>query len=130
MTGLDTNVLVRFFAQDDLNQCKRVDKFLQTLTAENPGFVSLVVLAELVWVLIGRYSATKSQLVQCLNQLLDSPEVVLESHAAVTQALHSFSNSKVDFVDCLIERCGHIAGCGKTVTFDVDAAAAAGMVLL
>ena len=130
MTGLDTNVLARFFAQDDRDQCKRVDKFMQTLTTENPGFVSLVVLAELVWVLRGRYNATKPQLIQCLNQLLDSPEVTLEGQAAVTQALHRFSNSKVDFVDCLIERCGHAAGCGETVTFDVNAAAVAGMILL
>ncbi len=48
MIGLDTNVLVRFFAQDDRNQCKRVDEFMQSLAPGNPGFVSLVVLAELV----------------------------------------------------------------------------------
>lgn len=129
MTGLDTNVLARFFAQDDREQSKRVDEFMQTLTTENPGYVSLVVLAELVWVLLGRYNATKPQLIQCLNSLLDSPEVVLESQAAVTQALHRFSKSKGDFADCLIERCGHIAGCGETVTFDVNASVAAGMIL-
>ncbi len=130
MTGLDTNVLARFFAQDDPDQCRRADEFLQSLSPENPGFVSLVVLAELVWVLLRRYSATKSQLIQCLNQLLDSPEVVLEGQTAVTQALRRFTGAKVDFVDCLIERCGYSAGCGETVTFDVNASAAAGMTLL
>ncbi len=130
MIGLDTNVLVRFFAQDDPDQCRRADSFYAIITPENPGFISLVVLAELVWVLIRRYGVTKSQLIQCLNQLLDSPEMVLEGQTAVTQALRRFASAKVDFVDCLIERCGHLAGCGETVTFDVNASASAGMTLL
>lgn len=82
------------------------------------------------WVLLRCYGAKKPQLIQCLSQLLDSPEVILESQAAVTQALDRFAKAKVDFIDCLIERCGHVAGCGETVTFDVNASAAAGMILL
>lgn len=130
MIGLDTNVLVRFFAQDDPDQSRRADKFLQSLTPEAPGFVSVIVLAELVWVLCRRYGVKKVQLIQCLNQLLDSPELILEGQTAVTQALQRFASAKADFVDCLIERCGHLAGCRDTVTFDVNASEAAGMTQL
>ena len=130
MTGLDTNVLVRFFAQDDAEQSRRVDEFIQSLTPEDPGYVSLVVIAELIWVLRGRYRASKSQLIHCLNQLLNSPELVLESESAVAQAMQLFASRKADFTDCLIERSCHLAGCGLTVTFDRDAASLAGMHLL
>src|ERR1035438_5792744 len=106
MTGIDTNILVRFFTQDDPIQSKHADEFLQSLTPENPGFVSLVSLAELVWVLRRRYGLTKSQLIQGLRHLLDSPEIVLEGQAAVAQALQRFANVKSDFADCLIERSG------------------------
>jgi predicted nucleic-acid-binding protein len=130
MTGIDTNVLVRFFAQDDPGQGPRSDLFLQSLTPDSPGFISLVSLAELVWVLRGRYLLSKPQLIQCLSQLLDSPELILENHAAVTQAIRRFAIAKADFSDCLIERIGHLAGCDRTVTFDVNASQSSGMILL
>jgi predicted nucleic-acid-binding protein len=130
MKGLDTNILVRFYAQDDLEQCKRGDRFLQTLTAESPGYVSLVSLIELVWVLRSQYRLSKPELIKVLEQLLDSPELMVENQTAVTLALHRFSRFKADFADCLIERSGTAAGCGETVTFDVNASRFAGMTLL
>jgi predicted nucleic-acid-binding protein len=127
MTGVDTNILVRFFVQDDPDQSRRAEEFLQSLTAAAPGFVSLVSLAELAWVLRRRYGWSRIQLIQCLDHVLDSPEFVLEGQTAVTQALHRFERTKADFADCLIERLGYAAGCADTVTFDLDAARFAGM---
>jgi predicted nucleic-acid-binding protein len=130
MTGLDTNILVRIFIKDNPEQYRKVTEFLQSLTPESPGYVSLIAMIELAWVLCSRYSLNKMQLIQCLERLLDYPELVIEDHAAVTLALHRFSQFNADFADCLIERLGHTAGCGETVTFDVDASRFAGMTLL
>jgi|SRR5580692_291546 predicted nucleic-acid-binding protein len=130
MTGLDTNILVRFFAKDDPVQSGRVKELLRTLTPESPGFVSLVSFIELVWVLRGQYQMDKAELIQCMEKLVDSAELVVESQVEVSQALRLFSSSKADLADCLIERCGHHAGCRQTVTFDVKATKFAGMRLL
>jgi predicted nucleic-acid-binding protein len=130
MTGLDTNILVRIFIEDDPEQYRKVKEFLQSLTRETPGYVSLIALIELAWVLRSRYLLNKMQLIQCLGRLLDYPELVIEDHTAVTLALRRFSQFKADFADCLIEQLGHAAGCGDTVTFDVDASRFAGMKLL
>jgi predicted nucleic-acid-binding protein len=130
MTGIDTNILVRFYAQDDPEQCRRGDEFLQTLTPESPGFVSLVSLIELIWVLRSQYRQSKPELIKTLEQLLDSPELTVENHTAVASALRRLTQFRADFADCLIERSGAAAGCGETVTFDEDAARFAGMRLL
>jgi predicted nucleic-acid-binding protein len=130
MTGLDTNVLVRFFAKDDAGQFKRAEAFLDALTPDAPGFVSLVALAEVIWVLRRRYGMKRAEIAHCIDHLLDSPEIVLEGQVPVAQALAQFESSKSDFADCLIERCGSVAGCKETVTFDTGAAMAAGMKLL
>jgi len=130
MTGLDTNVLVRFFAQDDPAQSRRVDRFFQTLTPEEPGFISLVALVELVWVLQKRYRMQKAELIECLERLLDSAELVLENQEAVEAAVRRFARVKADFADCVIESCGRAAGCTATVTFDVKAGRSAGMKML
>ncbi|HME58037.1 MAG TPA: type II toxin-antitoxin system VapC family toxin [Terracidiphilus sp.] len=130
MTGLDTNILVRFFTKDDVEQSGRAVKFMRTLTTESPGYVSLVSLIEFVWVLRSKYRLSKAELIQRLEQLLDSPELIVENHSAVTHALRRFTQLKADFADCLIERSCHVAGCRETVTFDVDASRFAGMTLL
>jgi predicted nucleic-acid-binding protein len=130
MTGLDTNILVRLLAQDDPAQSRRADEFLQTLSREMPGFVSLVSLIELIWVLRSQYRMNKARLILGMEWLLNSSELVVESQEAVTQALRRFASVKADFADCLIERSCYAAGCRQTVTFDVDASRFAGMKLL
>ena len=130
MTGIDTNILVRFFAEDAPDQSRRADRFLQSLNPESPGFLSLVSIAELVWVLRSRYGIKKRQLIQYLEMLLNSSELVLESQVSVNQALGRFKSGKADFADCLIERSGALAGCTDTVTFDEDASKLSGMRLL
>jgi predicted nucleic-acid-binding protein len=130
MTGLDTNILVRFFTKDDPLQSAAAKEFLRTLSVEAPGFISLVSLIELVWVLRSRYQLNKADLILCVERLLDLPELILEGQTAVAQALARFSMTKTDFADCLIERSGHLAGCRHTVTFDVVAAKTSGMKLL
>ncbi len=130
MIGLDTNVLARYFAQDDILQSAQATALIESLTDAEPGFQSLVTLAELVWVMQRTYKTKKSDVVRMLQQLLQAREIVIENLEAVLQALNRFSQSRAGFADCLIERCGHGAGCRDTVTFDMDAAAAAGMRLL
>jgi len=130
MIGLDTNILVRLLAQDDPAQSQRAVEFLQTLSREMPGFVSLVSLIELIWVLRSQYRMKKARLILGMEWLLNSAELVVENHEAVAQALGRFTNAKADFADCLIERSCHVAGCRETVTFDVNASRYAGMKLL
>ena len=130
MTGLDTNILVRAVVADIPEQTRKVTRFFATLSVESPGYISLVCLAESVWVLRSKYHHPKSVIVQWLAYLLDTPELVFENQPAVEQAFLTYANAKSDFSDCLIERAGHVAGCTATVTFDKGAAKAAGMRLL
>ena len=56
MKALDTNVLVRYFAQDDVRQSAIATRLLEDgLGAADRGFVSLLVLLETVWVMESRY---------------------------------------------------------------------------
>ena len=129
MIGLDTNIVVRYLTQDDPAQATAAVKMIDSLSAGAPGFLSLVVIAELVWVLESSYHFKKNEIVQVLENLLRSKELVVERAEIVSRALLAFSASRADFADCLIERCGHAAECRYTATFDKHAAAA-GMRLL
>lgn len=130
MIGLDTNVVVRYLTKDDPRQTAAAVKLIRSLSENEPGFVSLIVLAELHWVLETCYRFNKLELVDVLDTLLTSREVVLERPEIVSQAVRQFASGNADLAYYLIERSGHTAGCSHTFTFDQKAAASAGMRLL
>lgn len=130
MIGLDTNVLVRYVMQDDPKQSQKASRLIESLTPEAPGFVPLVSLVELVWVLTSCYDLTREQVSQALDGLLRAKEIVLDCAEQVSQALRTFGAGSADFADCLIERTAAAAGCEKTMTFDAGAVKAAGMTLI
>jgi predicted nucleic-acid-binding protein len=130
MIGLDTNVLVRYVTQDDPKQSAAATKLIDSLSTEAPGFIAMIVVVELVWVLQSCYQVKRDEIVRILETLLRSKELIVERAELVWQALRHFTPGQADFADCLIERCGHAAECRHTLTFDRNAAAGAGMQLL
>lgn len=124
MIGLDTNVLARYFAQDDADQAHAATAIIERLSEHEPGFVSNTALIELIWVLERCYPIQKPELIQILDGLLKSREIVVENTPQVHQALRLFSQCNAGFADCLIERSGFAAGCEFTLTFDHKAATA------
>ena len=130
MIGLDTNVLVRYVMQDDPRQSPRATRLIESLTADEPGFVPLVAVVELVWVLSGSYSLSRAQVSEALESLLRSKELVIDRAALVTQAVNRYARGGSDFADALIERIATSKGCTATMTFDVGAAKSASMTLV
>ena len=126
MIGLDTNVLVRYIAQDDPKQSALASKLIDGLTIDNPGFITIVTVVELVWVLQSCYKSTKVEIVNVLNALIASKEMIVENTETLIRAIRIFSLSKADFSDCLIERSADKAGCEYSVTFDIGAIKHAG----
>ncbi|WP_321966968.1 PIN domain-containing protein [Burkholderia cepacia] len=131
MIGLDTNVLARYFAQDDAVQSRKATALMESLSTDRPGYVSQVALVELVWVLGRCYSVERSQLKDIIESMVGTKELVVEHADTVRKALRVFAASdKADFADCLIERSGHVAECEYTATFDLAASKVAGMQLI
>ncbi len=130
MTGLDTNILVRYFVRDDPAQTKAADKLLEALSPEEPGWISQIVLVELVWALRLIYRFEREKIAAVLDTLLRSKELVIEQEEIAHLALSIYRRSKADFADCLIASAGRAAGCAEVFTFDRVAARDAGMKLL
>ncbi len=127
MIGLDTNVPARYVAQDDPRQSAKASKLIESLTPAAPGFIAMVSIVELVWVLQSCYDSAKSEIIVVLETLLRTRELTVENSEIVWQALRRYSQANADFADCLIERSAYAAGCEHTVTFDARAAKTAGM---
>ncbi len=130
MTGLDTNGLVRFLAQDDPQQSPEATEIMRSLTSDSPGWVGLTVLVELVWVLGSNDRYDRATIIRTIDQLLLLEELAIEHADSVRAALRLFRNGKADFADCLIAVSAEAAGCSRTVTFYRKAARDAGMELI
>lgn len=130
MIGLDTNVLVRYIMQDDPKQSPKATKLIESLDGANSGYITLVSVIELAWVLPSCYDLTREQVAQALDALLRTKQFVVGQADQVIRALRVFKASKADFADCLIERSAANAGCDRTMTFDVGAVKHAGMALI
>ena len=130
MIGLDTNVLVRYIMQDDPKQSPKASKLIESLDGNNPGYITLISVIELYWVLTSCYALTGEQVMQALDAILRTKQLMVERADQVMRALQVFAQGKADFADCLIERCASSAGCAQTMTFDVGASKHAGMTLV
>jgi predicted nucleic-acid-binding protein len=129
--ALDTNVLVRYLAQDDAQQSERATHLIeQEVSDTSPAFVSLIVLVETCWVMQRLYQASKRDICELVRDLLDSRQLLIDQRAIVNQALAAIeADPSIDFPDALIVASAHAAGCDRIATFD-RRAQRAGMELL
>ncbi len=128
MIGLDTNVIVRYLAQDDARQAAIATRLIEgSLSAEARGFVSIITLAEAVWVMTSNYRVARTAVADIVEGLLTAPQLAIEKADVIWRALRAFRESKADFSDAVIVELGRDAGCAKTVTFDRQAAAHPGL---
>lgn len=121
MIGLDTNVVVRYLAQDHPDQSPVASALMDELTEAAPGYLSLVTVVEVYWVLRRAYKVTAARCVELLDGLLDARELRVDRDEVVRSALAA-TREGLDFADAVIVELGRAAGCDRTVTFDQRAA--------
>lgn len=129
MIGLDTNVLVRFAMHDDESQTAQALAVMRGLSANEPGFISHVVLAEVWWVLSRSYRVDHKRRCSFIADLLDTAELRIEDSGIVRKAL-ACAQDGADLADALIAESAASFGCSATVTFDNGAVKGAGMTLV
>ena len=130
MIALDTNVLVRYFAQDDVRQSAAATRLIErSLRADARGFVSLVALLETVWVMESRYHADAQKVTDIVIDLLDTASIEVQHATAVGKAIQRYAEGDVDLHDCLIVSLAADRK-AEVVTFDAGAAKRLGMKLL
>ena len=123
MIGLDTNILVRYLAQDDAIQSAQATQIIERrLTEARPGFISLVTMAETAWVLERVYGLSRYELAVAVERILQVETLFVQNEREVFMAVAILSAGTGSFADALIGALGEWAGCSITLTFDKKAA--------
>lgn len=114
MRAVDTNVLVRVITRDDARQAAAADRFI-----EKGAWVSVLALAEAVWVLASVYELDPHAQATAVEMLLNHKDLTIQDGDAVAAALELFrSKPKLEFSDCLMLQLARKAGNLPLGTFD------------
>ena len=101
-TGLDTNVLARYYVEDaaDREAQRQREAARRLIEGGRPLAVAKSVLLELEWVLRGYYALPVRDVTRVLRHLLGLSHVRIEDRAAVETAV-ALVESGFDFADAL-----------------------------
>ena len=116
MIGVDTNVLVRYFVEDEPAPSRRVDALLAN-AANEALHIDDVVLCELVWVLRG-YRFDRPEISAALRRIISTANFSFDDRDLLRRALADYIAGPADFSDYVIGQRNARAGCEATVTFD------------
>ena len=114
MRAVDTNILVRLVTRDDVHQVAAAEAFV-----ESGAWVSILCLAEAIWVLARVYGHSARELADVIAMLRKHDRLVLEEPDIVAAALKLFRERPgLGFSDCLILELARKAGYLPLGTFD------------
>jgi predicted nucleic-acid-binding protein len=117
--GLDTNIILRYLLQDDPKQTRQANQIIdRQLRQQNPGFISLVTVLEIVWVLRSLLRKDAIQIATHIEQLLAADTFEVQNQQQVFEAVFALKRGTGEFEDALIGAVNRWAGCSKTFTFD------------
>ncbi len=102
MIGLDTNILARYYIQDeaDIEAEKQHKSARKLMESGEPLMVCKTVLLEFEWVMRGYYQFTSSDVSNVFQHLLSLEQVMIEDRTATQQAISNFELG-FDFADVL-----------------------------
>jgi predicted nucleic-acid-binding protein len=117
MTALDTNVLVRYLAQDDEEQFQKVLRLLNRVKAT--FFVCDLVLVETDWVLRSLYGWSGDEVADAYARLVTIHNLVFEDEERLRASLKAL-RAGADLGDELIVRTSRDRGAKDLCTFDKE----------
>ena len=117
MIGLDTNVLARYYIDDDADPEAQKQRAAARRLIESgqPLMVCESVILELEWVMRGYYSFVPTQVTSVLRHLLEQAHITVEDRTSVEQAL-SNCGAGLDFADALHH--ASYRSCASVASFD------------
>lgn len=123
MTGIDTNILVRFLVGDDARQANKAYRLFKNAEVDKTElFIPSLVVLELIRVLESVYEIDRVDILDSISQLTLMPIFQFENLSAIQDFIPAAQESKIDLSDLLIVHSANTKGCEKVLTFDKKAA--------
>ena len=117
MIGLDTNVLARYYIDDEADDEAQRQRLAarRLMESSRPLMVCKSVILELEWVMRGYYGFSPAEVASVVRHLLAHAHVTFEDRAAVEQAVAN-CEAGLDFADALHH--ASYRACASVASFD------------
>ncbi|MEN9433746.1 MAG: hypothetical protein RLZZ422_1335 [Pseudomonadota bacterium] len=117
MIGLDTNILARYFIEDegDAEAMKQRVIARNLIESGKALMVSKTVILEFEWVMRGFYQLERNEVASVLKALLSFPHILIEDSSEVEQGIDNLEQG-LDFADALHH--ASYKSCEAMATFD------------
>lgn len=94
---IDTNIFLEVLARPG----EKSDRCLALLDSNKSLWTTLLVLAEVEWVLRSGYELPKDHIVVCIKRILTLPSLDIEKKETLLDALPLYGKSNADWIDCV-----------------------------
>ena len=111
MVIFDTNMILRYLLDDQQEMADKAEQYLDA----GDVYVTIEVVAEVIYVLKGVYSMERSKIVDTVKGFLEL--VHCQEMAVLNRALDVYGERNLDFVDCVLYGY-HIVKGAEIATFD------------
>ena len=117
MIGLDTNVLARYYIEDqsDAEAARQRAAARRLIESARPLMVCKTVILEFEWIMRGYYGFSQAEVVSVLRHLLGLPHLTIEDRSTVEQAL-LHCDAGLDLADALHH--ASYRACASMASFD------------
>lgn len=117
MINIDTNILIRVFLQDNLDQAEKSQNLLKSTAHGVKIFISSYALLEFVWVLKIK-KVPRIKIYEALMIICDTPGITVANKDIIITASEKFFKGEADFGDYMILTDGERNGAKNFKTFN------------
>ncbi|OIP03202.1 hypothetical protein AUK18_02440 [Candidatus Beckwithbacteria bacterium CG2_30_44_31] len=111
---VDTDILIRFFTNDDPVKALRFERFLRS---ERKMAVSAVTVAEVYWVLSSFYRFPRKKILDCLEALVSKPNILCPK-LLLLETVTILRHHRLSFVDAFIAAYSLFKYEGRVLSYD------------
>ncbi len=104
---LDTNLIIRFLVNDDVQKVKKVEKLLTDKNSTN--LLLDTILAEIIWVLSSYYSLEKFEVIEKIRALIHVDTIVCNA-VLINKALTFWEENNISFIDAYLLAVAQLGG--------------------
>lgn len=97
---IDTSLFLRYLTNDVPKQADAVEQLLHRAASGQITLVAnVMVIAEIVWTLESFYNLPKAAIQEKILSILNTPGIEVEEYSRVLQAVVTYAEQNVDFID-------------------------------
>jgi len=118
---LETSILIRYLTKDDPEKAGRCEHlFKETEKGRIALYLTPLVVAEVIWVLSRVYRFQKTEIVDGLRRVLNTPHLLCDDQELLLQALELFRARPVSFIDAYHATVLPARGITEFYSYDTD----------